>query len=38
VNVLPALEQAGGKIIFSKNIGIPLWPFFVFIIEKSGSA
>jgi demethylmenaquinone methyltransferase / 2-methoxy-6-polyprenyl-1,4-benzoquinol methylase len=34
VNVLPALEEAGGKVIFSKYIGVPLWPFFVFIIEK----
>jgi demethylmenaquinone methyltransferase/2-methoxy-6-polyprenyl-1,4-benzoquinol methylase len=34
VNVLPVLKKAGGKIIFSKNIGVPLWPFFVFIIEK----
>jgi ubiquinone/menaquinone biosynthesis C-methylase UbiE len=34
VSVLPALEKAGGKVIFSKNIGIPFWPFFVFIIEK----
>jgi demethylmenaquinone methyltransferase/2-methoxy-6-polyprenyl-1,4-benzoquinol methylase len=34
VHVLPVLEAAGGKIIFSKNIGIPLWPFFVFILEK----
>ncbi len=34
VAVLPALEQAGGKVIFSKNIGVPLWPFFVFIVEK----
>ncbi len=34
VNVLPMLINSGGKIIFSKNIGVPLWPFFVFIIEK----
>ena len=37
VNVLPALENAGGKLIYSKNIGVPLWPFFVFIIEKPGT-
>jgi len=34
VDVLPVLEKAGGKVIFSKRIGVPLWPFFVFIIEK----
>ncbi len=34
VSVLPALERAGGRTIFSTNIGIPLWPFFVFIVEK----
>lgn len=34
VIVLPALEQAGGKVMFSKNIGVPLWPFFVFIVAK----
>lgn len=35
VSVLSALENKGGKVLFSKNIGIPLWPFFVFIFEKS---
>jgi len=34
VNVLPVLEKAGGRIVFSKHIGVPLWPFFVFIVEK----
>jgi ubiquinone/menaquinone biosynthesis C-methylase UbiE len=34
VNVLPALKSAGGRLIFSKIIGIPLWPFFVFIVKK----
>jgi len=34
VVVLPALEDAGCKIIFKKNIGVPLWPFFVFVVEK----
>lgn len=34
VSVLPALENKGVRIIFSKRIGIPLWPFFVFIAEK----
>jgi ubiquinone/menaquinone biosynthesis C-methylase UbiE len=34
VNVLPTLKNVGGKVIFSKYIGVPLWPFFVFVIEK----
>ena len=34
VIVLPSLEKAGGKVIYLKNIGVPLWPFIVFIVEK----
>ncbi len=34
VSVLPTLEQADCKIIFKKHIGIPLWPFLVFVVEK----
>jgi ubiquinone/menaquinone biosynthesis C-methylase UbiE len=34
VNILPTLKNVGGKVIFSKYIGVPLWPFFVFVIEK----
>ncbi len=34
VNVLPDLEDAGGRVIYSKHIGVPLWPFFVFIVQK----
>jgi ubiquinone/menaquinone biosynthesis C-methylase UbiE len=34
VTVLPALEQAGGRIVFKKQIGVPLWPFIVFVVEK----
>ena len=37
VNVLPVLIRAGGKIILSKNIGIPFWPFFVFIVKKTAN-
>jgi len=36
VNVLPALKQAGGKVLMKKMIGVPFWPFVVFIIEKQG--
>ncbi len=34
VSVLPALEKAGGRVVLSKYIGIPFWPFLVFVIEK----
>jgi demethylmenaquinone methyltransferase/2-methoxy-6-polyprenyl-1,4-benzoquinol methylase len=34
VSVLPVLEQAGGNLLFKKNIGVPLWPFVVFVVEK----
>jgi len=34
VNVLSALENAGGKVLLSRYIGVPLWPFLVFVIEK----
>lgn len=34
VTVLPTLEKAGGRVILVKYIGIPLWPFLIFVIEK----
>ncbi|MFQ5631581.1 MAG: class I SAM-dependent methyltransferase, partial [bacterium] len=34
IHILPALERAGGRVIFKKNIGVPLWPFMVFVVEK----
>lgn len=37
VSVLPVLQGAGGKVVFSKAIGVPLWPFLVFVFEKSAS-
>lgn len=37
VSVLPSLEQAGCEIIFTKYLGIPLWPFFVFVAKKPAS-
>jgi len=36
VSVLPVLKNAGGKVLFSKYIGVPLWPFLIFVIEKPG--
>ncbi len=34
VSVLPSLVKAGGTLIFTERIGIPLWPFMVFVVEK----
>ena len=34
VAVLPSLQQAGARLLYSKHFGVPLWPFFVFIVEK----
>lgn len=37
VDVLPAVQSAGGKVLLSKHIGFPLWPFLVFVVEKPAS-
>ncbi|MGA8006539.1 MAG: methyltransferase domain-containing protein [Burkholderiales bacterium] len=34
VDVLPALQAAGARVVFQKRIGVPLWPFIVFVVEK----
>jgi demethylmenaquinone methyltransferase / 2-methoxy-6-polyprenyl-1,4-benzoquinol methylase len=34
VSVLPELESLGCRILFEKFIGVPLWPFLVFVAEK----
>lgn len=34
VDVLPALKDAGGHVVFKKRLGVPLWPFLVFVVEK----
>lgn len=34
VEVLPTLERAGGRVLFCRKIGVPLWPFLVFVVEK----
>ena len=36
VTVLPALQAAGARLVFLKHIGVPLWPFLVFVVEKPG--
>jgi len=34
VEVLPALLEAGAELVSSERIGVPLWPFFVFVVRK----
>jgi len=34
VIVLPTLQAAGARVVFLKHIGVPLWPFLVFVLEK----
>lgn len=34
VAVLPTLEKLGCAAVFKKHIGVPLWPFLVFVVEK----
>lgn len=34
VSVLPTLEQAGCEVIFKKRLGVPLWPFVIFVAKK----
>lgn len=36
VTVLPALREAGGRVIYQRRIGIPLWPFLVTVVLKPG--
>jgi demethylmenaquinone methyltransferase/2-methoxy-6-polyprenyl-1,4-benzoquinol methylase len=34
VEVLPVLERAGARVLHTKTLGVPLWPFFVFAVAK----
>ena len=34
VSVLPALEKAGARLLFRRRLGVPLYPFLVFVVEK----
>ena len=34
VSVLPALEELGAKLLFARRLGVPLYPFLVFVVEK----
>ena len=36
VDVAPVLKKAGGHVILDMMIGVPLWPFRVLVVEKSG--
>jgi demethylmenaquinone methyltransferase/2-methoxy-6-polyprenyl-1,4-benzoquinol methylase len=37
VSVLPVLQQLKCKVIFKKYMGVPLWPFLVFVAEKQAT-
>jgi len=34
VSTLPTLKHAGACVLFERKLGIPLWPFIVFVLEK----
>jgi len=34
VEVLPALEAAGARLVLDRTIGVPLWPFRILVLEK----
>lgn len=34
VSVLPSLQEAGARLVWSKYYGVPLWPFVAFVVEK----
>ena len=34
VSVLPALQETGATVLFQRRVGVPLWPFVVFVVEK----
>lgn len=34
VEVMPTLVRLGCRIVFRRRIGVPLWPFLVFVAEK----
>ena len=37
VSVLPTLQQLKCRVIFKKYMGVPLWPFLVFVAEKQAT-
>jgi len=34
VSVLPDLKRLGARVVIDRRIGVPLWPFRVFVVEK----
>jgi ubiquinone/menaquinone biosynthesis C-methylase UbiE len=38
VEVLPTLLAAGAELVLEKRIGVPLWPFEVFVVRKPAAA
>ena len=34
VSVLPALRDRGARLLFERRLGVPLYPFLVFVVEK----
>jgi ubiquinone/menaquinone biosynthesis C-methylase UbiE len=34
VSVLPGLERLGARVVTDRRIGVPLWPFRVFVVQK----
>jgi len=36
VSVLPALEEVGARVLYRRYLGVPLWPFIAFVVEKPG--
>ena len=38
VETLPALEAAGAELEFRATIGVPLWPFVVYVVRKPAQA
>jgi len=37
VSVLPTLAKYGCRTLYQERIGVPLWPFLVFVVEKPSS-
>lgn len=38
VRVFSELQKAGGRVVFSRMLGVPLWPFLVFVVGKPDDA
>lgn len=34
INILPIMEKAGAKLLYSSFIGVPLWPFQIIVLKK----